>query len=244
MYSLLTNSFKVKSNCTCQRNKIQALLSYPTCVWKYATASSKEFQDAITMDIYCGEGKGRFALPPQKSCNEWKIHNCSHYMHCGTSCHKIVTKWLKQKKIKVIAWPGISLDLNPIENVWDDHTFPKLVLSSAFNNPASNFSFDHVVISYNNSTTPFTLPFPISSCDSSCLAVDSFYQCYMTSDVRHYLFQLTQLTGSYKKYANLILQLARTVIWNSCLMSNGTLMIKIHPSKTRLNCHYFQSCEQ
>ena len=49
-----------------------------------------------------------------------QVHRCNIFMQEGAPCHrsKLVTNFLKNKKVKVLDWPGNSSDLNPIENLW------------------------------------------------------------------------------------------------------------------------------
>ena len=48
------------------------------------------------------------------------IHKCKIFMQDGAPCHrsKIVTEFLKSKKVQIPDCPGNSADLNPIENIW------------------------------------------------------------------------------------------------------------------------------
>lgn len=58
----------------------------------------------------------------EKLVNFQRIYNVEYFQHDGAPCHtaKVVTKWLADKGVSVIApWPGSSPDLNPIENLWN-----------------------------------------------------------------------------------------------------------------------------
>ena len=50
----------------------------------------------------------------------YNIHGSELFMHDSAPCHKArkVTRYLKQKQMNILEWPGNSPDLNPIENCW------------------------------------------------------------------------------------------------------------------------------
>ena len=49
-----------------------------------------------------------------------QVHRCNIFMQDGAPYHrsKLVTIFLKKKKVKVLDWSKNSPDLNPIENLW------------------------------------------------------------------------------------------------------------------------------
>ncbi len=50
-----------------------------------------------------------------------QLHGTTLFLKDGAPCYKsrIVTEWFNNRpSICLIKWPGNSLDLNPIENVW------------------------------------------------------------------------------------------------------------------------------
>ena len=48
------------------------------------------------------------------------VHGCTIFVQDGVPCHQsnVATEFLKKNKISVLEWPGNSLNLNPIENLW------------------------------------------------------------------------------------------------------------------------------
>ena len=52
--------------------------------------------------------------------NFYNIHGSEVFMHNSVPCHKTrkVTRYLEQKQINILEWPGNSSDLNFIKNCW------------------------------------------------------------------------------------------------------------------------------
>jgi hypothetical protein len=50
-----------------------------------------------------------------------RIHGCTHFLHDSAPCYasKHIKDILAEQPFQVIDWPGNSLDLNPIENCWN-----------------------------------------------------------------------------------------------------------------------------
>ncbi len=51
----------------------------------------------------------------------FQIHQCTHFLQDGAPCHasKKTKAFLAEQPFSVMDWPGNSLDLNPIENLWN-----------------------------------------------------------------------------------------------------------------------------
>ena len=81
------------------------------------------------------KGRGTLAfLPKGLTMNKWtylkvlnyylplpmQTHRSTHFQQDNAPCHRadLIMDWFKTNKVKVIAWPGNSPDLNPIESVW------------------------------------------------------------------------------------------------------------------------------
>ena len=50
----------------------------------------------------------------------FQVQGCEIFIQDEASCHVAKkVKWLGEKKIEVLDWPGNLPDLNPIENLWN-----------------------------------------------------------------------------------------------------------------------------
>jgi transposase len=103
---------------------------------KYTQKTIKHPASVMVWACFSGaRGRGSlYFLPKSKTMNSevylnvleekllpvFEIHEATMFMHDNAPCHtaKKVSKFLKEKDVDVITWPGNSPDLNPIENAW------------------------------------------------------------------------------------------------------------------------------
>ena len=57
-----------------------------------------------------------------QSCQKLGLENSFVFQHDNDPKHTagVVKDWLKQKKIETLNWPSFSLNMNPIEHLWDE----------------------------------------------------------------------------------------------------------------------------
>lgn len=102
---------------------VSVRVKHPTSIMVWSVISGKGtgrlyiVQGTMRQDQYQQVLEKRL-LPQMR---EWfpNGEDCT-FMHDSAPCHKAksVTKYLAQKNVKVLPWPGNSPDLNPFENLW------------------------------------------------------------------------------------------------------------------------------
>ena len=103
---------------------------------RFTVATMKHPQKLMVWGCFSAHGRGSlYFLPPNetvtankyleilqsKLLNTMNIQQVSIFQQDGAPAHtaKTVRKWFLDNKIDVLDWPGNSLDLNPIENMWE-----------------------------------------------------------------------------------------------------------------------------
>lgn len=108
-----------KYNQDCVRKTVK----HPTSVMIWGCISSEGMGRLYVVEGTMRQDQYRRVLETRlvPQLTEWFGNGPKIFMQDGAPCHKAksVTKYLEEKRIPLLRWPGNSPDMNPIENVWE-----------------------------------------------------------------------------------------------------------------------------
>jgi transposase len=88
----------------------------------YTIRNVKHLASVMVWGCFSGlGGSDRYIAMRKDKLLFWMTHHrAKHFLQDGAPCHssRKVMAFLKENKVSVMDWPGNSLDLNPIENLW------------------------------------------------------------------------------------------------------------------------------
>ncbi len=112
------NSGKDEFNRKC----VKATVKHPTHIMVWGCFCNKGTGSLYVVDGTMNQVQYKTVLETKflPQAKRWFKKKKFIFMQDGAPCHKAKTvmKFLAEKKIKVLPWPGNSPDCNPIENLW------------------------------------------------------------------------------------------------------------------------------
>lgn len=98
-------------------------VKHPVTVMIWSVISSKGLGRLYVVENTMRQDQYRRVLETRliPQMDEWFGNGRKIFMQDGAPCHtaKSIKRFLEDKRIPLLRWPGNSPDMNPIENVWE-----------------------------------------------------------------------------------------------------------------------------